>query len=287
MASLPKVFPDYYIQMIRAGETSGNLDGSLEHLMGYIESQINLKKTIRSYLVYPSIVISLMILLVMILFSFVFPKLITILINLRAELPLPTRLIMFAADFMNKYFLYIVFGFIALVICMRLVSRRLTSFKIMIDRLSLSIPLFGDIIRKTNLSRYLKTVGMLYDSGANAETIFSLSPGVVKNLYLSESLRMITGSIMAGESITQSMIKSGVFHPLIRDIIAMGEKTGNLDKAIKRACDIFDRDVPETLKKLFTFIEPLLIVLLGLFVLVVLLSIFLPIYKIVGSIRVR
>lgn len=287
MENLSRIFPDYYIQMIRAGETSGNLDGSLEHLMGYIESQINLKKTIRSYLVYPSIVISLMILLVLILFSFVFPKLITILVNLRAELPLPTRLIIFAADFMNKYFLYLVSGFILLSIFIRLFMHRLPALKIMFHRFFLSIPLIGGIIRKTDLSRYLKTAGMLYDSGANAETIFSLAPGVVKNLNLSESLRMIKGSIMAGESITQSMIKSGVFPPLITDIIAMGEKTGNLDKAIKRACDIFDREVPETLKKLFTYIEPLLIVLLGLFVLLVLLSIFLPIYKIVGSIRVR
>lgn len=110
MTNFPGIFPDYYIQMIKAGETSGNLDASLEHLIRFIDSQINLKKTIRSYLIYPSIIITLMILLVLILFSFVFPKLITILINLRVELPLPTRLIISVADFMNRYFLYIIVG---------------------------------------------------------------------------------------------------------------------------------------------------------------------------------
>lgn len=287
MTDMPRIFPDYYIQMIRAGEASGNLEGSLEHLMNYIESQINLKKTIRSYLVYPSIVITLMIVLVFLLFTFVFPKLITILINLKAELPLPTRIIIFISNFTNKYFLHLITGVVLAIVSIRIAAKKIPSFKRLIDKTVVSIPVIGELIRKTNLSRYLKTVGMLYDSGANAETIFSLSPGVVKNRYLSESLRGITDSIMAGDTITQSMIKSGVFPPLITDIIAIGEKTGNLDKAIKRACDIFDREVPETIKKLFTLLEPLLIVLLGLFVLIVLLSIFLPIYRIVGSIRVR
>lgn len=287
MTGMPRIFPDYYVQMIKAGETSGNLEGSLEHLMGYIESQINLKKTIRSYLVYPSIVITLMIVLVFLLFTFVFPKLLTILINLRAELPLPTRIIIFISNFTNKYFFHLITGIVLAIISIRIATKKVPSFKRLIDKTVVSVPIIGELIRKTNLSRYLKTVGMLYDSGANAETIFSLSPGVVKNLYLSGSLRGITDSIMAGDTITQSMIKSGVFPPLITDIIAIGEKTGNLDNALKRACDIFDREVPETIKKLFTLLEPLLIVLLGLFVLIVLLSIFLPIYRIVGSIRVR
>lgn len=287
MTGMPRIFPDYYIQMIKAGETSGNLEGSLEHLMSYIESQINLKKTIRSYLVYPSIVITLMIVLVFLLFTFVFPKLITILINLKAELPLPTKIIIFISNFANKYFLHLIAGIVLAIVSIRIATKRVPSLKRLFDKTVVSLPVVGELIRKTNLSRYLKTVGMLYDSGANAETIFSLSPGVVKNLYLSESLRGITDSIMAGETITQSMIKSGVFPALITDIIAMGEKTGNLDKAIKRACNIFDREVPETIKKLFTLLEPLLIVLLGIFVLIVLLSIFLPIYRIVGSIRVR
>lgn len=286
MAGLPQIFPDYYIQMIRAGETSGNLEGSLEHLMGYIESQISLKKTIRSFLTYPSIVITLMILLVILLFAFVFPKLITILVNLKAELPLPTRIIIFTANFMNKYFFHLIALIFIAIISLR-VSLKIPSIKRMIDKAALSIPVAGDLIRKTNLSRYLRTVEMLYNSGANVETIFSLSPGVVKNLYLSDSLRMVTESIMAGDNITQSMIKTGVFPPLITDIIGMGEKTGNLDKSLRRACDIFDREVPETIKKLFTYIEPLLIILLGVFILIVLLSIFLPIYRIVGSIRMR
>jgi len=287
MTTLSRIFPDYYIQMIRAGEVSGNLDGSLDHLMDYIESQINLRKTIKSYLIYPSIIIALMVTLVLLLFTFVFPKLVTILINLRAELPLPTRIIIFSANFMNKYFFYIIGMIIAAIITIRIISRKILPIKRVIDHLILSVPIIGDIMRKTNLSRYLKTVGMLYDSGANPETIFTLSPGVVKNVYLSEALKGITELILAGDNITQAMIKAGVFPPLITDIISMGEKTGNLDKSLKRACEIFDKEVPETIKKLFTLLEPLLIVLLGVFVLILLLSIFLPIYRIVGSIRVR
>jgi len=287
MTTLSRIFPDYYIQMIRAGEASGNLDGSLDHLMDYIESQINLRKTIKSYLIYPSIIIALMVTLVLLLFTFVFPKLVTILINLRAELPLPTRIIIFSANFMNKYFFYIIGMIIAAIITIRITSRKILPIKRLIDHLILSVPIIGDIMRKTNLSRYLKTVGMLYDSGANPKTIFTLSPGVVKNVYLSEALKGITELILAGDNITQAMIKAGVFPPLITDIISMGEKTGNLDKSLKRACEIFDKEVPETIKKLFTLLEPLLIVLLGVFVLILLLSIFLPIYRIVGSIRVR
>lgn len=287
MTGLPGVFPEYYIQMIRAGEISGNLEHSIQHLMNYLESNLNLRKTIVSYLIYPSIVIILMIFLVLLLFAFVFPKLITILTNLRADPPLPTKLIILVTNFMNKYFFYLIIGTILSVISISITSKKFLSLKRIMDRFIISLPILGDILKKTDLSGYLKTLRMLYESGSNAETIFSLSPNVVKNLHLSDLLRGVTESIIAGENITQSMIKAGIFPSLIIDIIAMGEKTSTLDTALQRSCDIIDKEISETIKKLFTLLEPLLIVLLGFFILIVLLSIFLPIYRIVGSIRVR
>jgi type II secretory pathway component PulF len=272
--------------MVRAGEASGTLDKSLQYLMSYIEWQINFRKSVRSAMVYPTMVLGTMALLITVIFTFVFPKLISILTGLNSELPLPTRIVVAVIGFFNKYFLLLAAAMVGGFILIRLWGKTYSGRRA-VDRFILALPVIGDLSRKINLSRYLKTLATLYASGLSIDRTFSIASGVVQNAVISDALNLVTDSVMTGEGIAQAMAKTGIFPAIVVDMIAIGEKTSSLDNTLQRASDIFDREVPETIKKVFSYIEPLTIIMLGGLVLLVLLSIFLPIYKIAGSIRGR
>jgi type II secretory pathway component PulF len=272
--------------MIAAGEASGKLEKMLTDLMRYLEWQMNFKKTVRSAIVYPVMVLSAVTLLITALFTFVFPRLVSILIGLRAELPLPTRVLIAVAGFVSNYFVFLILGIGAAAVLFRLWLKTYEGRRVF-DSFLLSLPLIGQLIRKIDLSRYCKTLATLHAAGLNVEKTFLISASVVRNVVLAEGLAAVTESVVNGEGIGPSMMKSGVFPSLVIEMVSIGEKTGNLDTAVQRVSDMFDKEVPETLKKVFSYFEPLIIVLLGVLVLGVLLSVFLPIYKIVGGIRVR
>jgi len=286
MQEHPGFFPNYYIQMIAAGEASGSLEKMLTDLMRYIEWQINFRKAVRSALAYPAMVFSAVTLLVIVLFTFVFPKLVAVLTGLHADLPLPTKIIIVTAEFINANFLYLFIGIAVLIISIKMWLKTYEG-KRTVDSIILAVPFLGDLVRKIDLSRYCKTMSTLYSAGLNIEKTLSISAAVVHNTVLAEALNSVTESVVNGESIAQSMQKTGVFPSLIIGMISIGEKTGNLDSAVQRVSDMFDKEVPETLKKVLSYVEPMIIMMLGIIVLGVLLSVFLPIYKIVGGIRVR
>jgi type II secretory pathway component PulF len=286
MQEYPEYFPNYYIQMIRAGELSGTLEKSLAYLLDYIEWQINFKKLVRSAFVYPSIILSIVGLLVGLLFTFVFPSLAKVLKGLRVDLPLPTKILISLSDFAREYFLPVVIIFALAVVFYKLWKQTDPGRK-MVDGFVLRLPRIGDLIAKVNLSRYFRTLAILHASGLNVEQSFSIAAESVGNTVLAEKLGKITGEILDGATISQAMQSSGVIQEFVIHMVALGEKTGDLDGCLMRATDIFDKEVPETIKKVFAYLEPLIMVLLGGIVLMVLLSIFLPIYKLVGSIKVR
>lgn len=286
MREYPAVFPDYYVQMIAAGEASGKLEKMLTDLMRYLEWQMNFKKTVQSALVYPAMVLGAVALLITALFVFVFPRLVAILIGLRVELPLPTTVLIAVAGFVSNYLVFIVLGIAAAAALFKLWLKTYDGRRTF-DSFLLSIPLIGQLIRKIDLSRYCKTLATLHAAGLNVEKTFLISASVVRNVVLAEGLAVVTESVVNGEGIGPSMMKSGVFPTLVIEMVSIGEKTGNLDTAVQRVSDMFDKEVPDTLKKVFSYFEPLIIVLLGVLVLGVLLSVFLPIYKIAGGVRGR
>ena len=286
MQEYPSLFPNYYVQMIRAGEASGSLEQMLSDVMGYIEWQINFRKLIRSSLAYPGMVMSVVALLVVLLFTFVFPRLVAILTGLRGELPLPTKVLIAVSGFVQAHYGLILPGLFAIVVALRIWLKTYRGRKTF-DAFTLALPVIGDLARKSNLARYFRTLSTLNSAGLNIETTLTLASEVVHNTVLAEALADVIDFIMAGDNIAQAMEKTGAFPALVTDMIAIGEKTGNLDSAVSRVSAIFDKEVHETVKKVFIYVEPLTIVLLGALVLFVLLSIFLPLYRIAGSIRGR
>jgi type IV pilus assembly protein PilC len=286
MAEYPELFPPFYVSMISAGEISGNLEQVLGDVMAYLEWQMKLKKDVRTALAYPAIILTAVALLISVLFIFVIPKFMKILADFKIGLPLPTKILMLVVGIVKGYWPLIIFLLLAIPLVFRLAYATPSGRKI-IDASVLRIPLIGELIRKLNHSRYFRTFATLFRSGLNMNEILRVSSDVVKNKYIAESFRKVTNAVLGGEQFSKALKDSGEFPPLLISMVEMGEKTGTLDNTVLRISDVYDREIPETMKKIFTIVEPLIIVLLGGLVLLTIASFFLPLYKIIGGIRGR
>jgi type II secretory pathway component PulF len=286
MDSQPRIFPPYYVHMVRAGEVSGTLDNSLDFLMKYLNWQIDFNKTVRGALSYPITILTIMGCLMVIIFTVVFPKMLKLLTGLGAELPLPTKIMVTMSVFLRSYFFLIAAAAIIVYVAYQF-FKRTPQGRRLIDQTMLNLPVTGSLVRKINLSRYFKIVATLHSSGLNVERTFIIGAEVIGNTVLSEKLRSISSALVTGESISEAMRRTGYIQDLVVDMVGIAEKTGRLDDALNRASDILDKEVPETIKRLVALIEPLTMALLGGLVLLLLLSVFLPIYKTVGNIKVR
>lgn len=286
MHAAPQMFPPFYTQMIRAGEASGTLDGSLEFLVNYLTWQTDFRKSVKSSLTYPITVLSVLGGLMFIIFTFVFPKMLKTLTGMGAELPLPTKIMIAISGFMRSYYLPVIIATVIIFIGLK-IYRRTPHGKHTIDGLLLKLPLIGMLIKKINMSRYFKIVATLHAAGINADKTFAIGADVIGNTVMAESMASIARVITTGESISDAMRRTGYIQPLVVDMMSIAEKTGTLEGTLIRASDILDKEVPETIKKVFSYVEPLTMVVLGSMVLLLLLSVFLPIYKSVGQVKLR
>lgn len=286
MQSAPRLFPPFYVQMIRAGEASGTLDASLDFLVNYLQWQNDFKKSVKSSLTYPITVLSVLGALMFIIFTFVFPKMLKTLTGMGAELPLPTRIMIAISGFLQNYFPLVILVAVLTFVSVKLFKRSPQGQRV-IDKLLLKIPLIGMLIIKINMSRYFKIVATLHASGINAEKTFAIGADVIGNRVIAESMASIARVIVTGESISDAMRRTGFIQPLVVDMMSIAEKTGTLESTLTRASDILDKEVPETIKKVFSYVEPLTMAVLGGLVLLLLLAVFLPIYKSVGHVKAR
>jgi len=286
MQERPDVFPDFYVQMVMAGEISGSLDKTIDALLEYLEWQIEFNKRVRSFFIYPLTILGIISLVGAILLVFVFPGLLKVFAQMKVALPLPTRILLGISGFMQKWYLLLGGVGAATFVSLRFWGKTPEGRR-NIDAFLLSLPVFGFMIARINLSRYFKTLATLYSSGLEVQQAFAAAASVVTNSVVRDKLSSITEAIAGGEAISRSMRDLKFVQPLVVEMIAMGEKTGELEMTLRRICAIYDREVPETIKKMFAIIEPLTVLVMGGMVLVILLAIFLPIYGIASGIKVR
>ena len=284
MSEYPELFPQFYISMVRAGEISGNLEQVLNDVMAYLEWQIKLKKDVKAALAYPAIVLTAVALLIAVLFIFVMPKFMKILADFKVGLPLPTKILVFIVGIIKGYWPLILLGLISTPFILRILYGTSAGRRI-IDMFFLKLPLFGELVRKLNHSRYFRTFATLFRSGLNMNEILRVSSDVVNNTVIAASFYKVTNAVLGGDQLSKALRDSGEFAPLLVNMVEIGEQTGTLDNTILRISDVYDREIPETMKKIFTIVEPLIIVLLGGLVLLTVASFFLPLYKIIGGIR--
>lgn len=274
----PKVFSQLFINMVRAGESSGMLDDIMDRLAGYLEKTSALQRKIRSALVYPAVVVCMAFLITLILLLKVIPTFKEIFAGFGAKLPAPTLILITISDTLRSYFLLllgvaVVLGF--------LISRYIKTEKgrLKYDQLLLNMPVFGILFKKVAVSKFTRTLSTLIKSGVSILAALEIVGKTAGNKVVENAVTDVRASIREGENIATPLAKSGVFPPMVVRMISVGEQTGELEKMLEKISDFYDEQVDSAVAGLTSMIEPLIIAFLGIVIGSIVIAMFMPIFK--------
>lgn len=278
-----KIFNRLFINLVRAGETSGTLDAILERLATFLENELALRGKIKSALTYPAIVFVFAIGVTYFLLTGIVPQFASILTGLGSELPLLTRILMGVSDFLKHATLLLVAVVVGAYFAFQAYYRT-PKGRITVDRISLKIPIFGNLLKKSALARFSRTFGLLISSGVNIVESLDITKGTAGNAIVEGILEDTKNAIQAGEPVATTLqANPNVFPPMVGSMVAIGEETGALDTMLQKIADFYEREVDEAVSALTAAIEPLMIIFLGLVVGVIVAGMFLPLFKIIGT----
>lgn len=278
-----RLFSRLFINLVRAGETSGTLDAILDRLANFLEKELELRGKIRSALTYPIIVFVFAIGVTYFLLTAIVPQFASILQGLGSELPLLTRFLMAVSDFLRKGTLIIVLFVVAAYFAYRAYYRT-EKGRFAVDRLKLRIPVFGNLNKKSALARFSRTFGLLISSGVNIVESLDITKGTAGNAIVEDILDQTKLAIQSGEPLSSTLqANPQVFPPMVSSMIAIGEETGALDTMLQKIGDFYEREVDEAVTALTAAIEPLMIIFLGFIVGLIVAGMFLPLFKIIGT----
>lgn len=279
LAKHPQVFSDLFINMAKAGETSGMLDEVLDRLALYLERSAALSRKVSSSLVYPAVVVSMAVLITAVLLLKVVPTFKGIFEALGGKLPLPTQALIMASDLLRRYFL-LCLG--ALVILGFSFKKYISTAKgrYNFDRYKLKVPVLGPLSRKIAVAKFSRTFATLVKSGVSVLNSLDIVSKTSGNKVVEETVVNCSKSVRDGEPIAGSLSKSGVFPPMVCRMISVGEQTGQLEKMLAKIGDFYDEQVDAATSALTSMIEPLVIAFLGIVVGGIVISLFLPVFKI-------
>ena len=279
----PRIFSPLYVNMMRSAEAGGILDIVLDRLSTFLEKEQETRNKIKSAMTYPAVVFCFAMLMVMGLLFFVLPKFKGIFETMGLKLPLTTKILLNSSTYLQQYWYIALVMIIGSVVLIKVFSRT-DRGKYAIDSAKLRLPIFGDLILKTSVSRFARTFGTLISSGVPVLRALEIVSDTAGNRVISEIVVRARVSIKEGEKISTPLFGSRIFPVMVTQMIAIGEETGRLDQMLVKVSNFYDDEVDNTLKSLTSLIEPLMIVGLGLIVGFIAVSVISPIYALVGSI---
>ncbi len=278
MSSHPEVFSLLYINMIKAGEFSGALDSILERLAIYLENTDKLNRKVRAAFIYPVVVVSVALLITAVMFLKVIPGFKNIFSSLGAKLPLPTLVMIKASESFQKYFLLIV-GFIIIMVFILRRLMKIPRFQLARDKFKLNLPVAGRLIRKVAIARFTRTLSTLLRSGVVVLSALEISSTTSGNKIIELGLKKVGVQVSKGERIGESLAENKVFAPLVVNLIAVGEETGDIPSMLDKIASFYEDEVDTAVSSLTSLIEPFIIVFLGIFIGGIVLAMFLPILQ--------
>ena len=275
----PNIFSTLFVSMVKAGESSGTLDLILDRLAGYLEKTGLLLRKVKAALVYPTVITVIATAIIIFVIIKVVPVFKGIYEGFGAKLPLPTQILLLASDFLRRYFLL---GVVGLVIILFLFSRYVKTAKgrLKFDQIKLKLPVFGGLLRKVAVSRFSRTLSTLVKSGVPILGSLEIVAKTAGNRVVEAAIDNARNSIREGENISEPLARSGVFPPMVVRMIGVGEKTGELEKMLSKIADFYDEQVDAAVSGLTSMIEPLIIAFLGVVIGGIVVSMYLPIFKI-------
>ena len=283
MAKYPKSFDKLYISMVKAGEAGGVLDVILRRLAGVMEKSQKLRKQVKGALIYPAAVITVAILILVVIMLFVVPAFEKMFADIGQALPAPTQLLLSTSQAIQTYWYLIPLIPIFLMTIMKLIARTEAGEKAL-DAFKLRMPVFGNIIKKSSVARFCRTLGTLIASGVPILEALRIVKDAVGNVIIANAIEDVHGSIREGDTIADPLRSSGIFDELLVNMIDVGEETGELDKMLMKIADNYEADVDVAVEGMSSLLEPLLIVGMGLVVGFIVISLFLPLVSIIKNI---
>lgn len=285
LRKFPRVFPDLYVSMVRAGEASGNLDGVLLQLADYMEATEELKRRIKSAMTYPVVAFSMIVLIAAGLIIWVVPQFAEIFNSFGKELPAPTQFLITLSAILRSFYAFMVLAaFIGFIIALRLYGETSTG-RLNIDRMKLRLPVFGKLLRKVAVSRFTRTLSTLTRSGVAILAALEIVERTSGNEVFARVIRNAADSVRNGETLAEPLTRSGEFPAMVTRMIGVGEKTGALETMLSKISDFYDSEVKAAVDGLTSMIEPILIMMMGLIVGGIVIALFMPILQLSSLIQ--
>jgi len=272
------VFFPYYINMIKAGESSGMLDNVLERVAVYLEKSSSLQKKIKSAMIYPGVVTGMAVTITLVMILKVIPVFEEMFSGFGAELPGPTQFLINLSELMRNQFWLMAGAIIGLIVFVKWYTRT-EKGKIVIDGLKLKAPVFGTLLQKVAISKFTRTLSTLVKSGVPILSALDIVGKTAGNVVIERAVTEVKDSVQEGETIASPMEKSGLFPPLVTRMVEVGEKSGELENMLTKIADFYDEQVDTAVDGMTSLIEPLIIAFLGIVIGGIVICMFLPIFK--------
>jgi len=284
LAQHPKIFNKLYINMVKAGELGGVLELVLNRLAEFQEKAQKIKNKVVAAMFYPVIVLFIAIAILAFLLVFIVPKFEQIFTDMLGgkQMPALTRFVMGASDMVKNNFLYIIGVSVVLFVGYKLFARTAGGRRT-VDRAKLFMPLFGDLVRKSSISRFSRTLGTLVTSGVPILQALNITRETAGNAIIAEAIGKVHDSVKEGESIVQPLEASGVFPPMVISMIDVGEETGQLPEMLLKVAEVYDDEVDNAVAGLTSLLEPVMIVFLAVVVGTIVIALFLPLISIISG----
>jgi type IV pilus assembly protein PilC len=279
----PKIFDHLYTNMVQAGEIGGALDAILIRLALYREKADKLIRKVKGAMVYPSVIVIVAVGVTFGMLTFIVPVFAKMFTGLNAELPVPTQYVLAISNFLKSNILYLFLGTGAL-IGVTLWWRKTPGGALTFDKIMLNTPMFGTLIRKSAVARFTRTLGTLLASGVAIIEAMEITAKTAGNLVIARAINRSVLAIAEGDTITGPLRDSGVFPPMVTQMISVGEKTGGLDEMLNKIADFYDEEVDAAVSALTSIIEPVIIVFMGVVIGGILIAMYLPMFDIIGKI---
>lgn len=283
MGRHPKAFSELSVNMVAAGEAAGALDTVLVRLAEFLEKNSALGRKIRTAMVYPAMIVGVAVPTVAILLVFVIPTFQTMFASSGVPLPLPTRIVIGASEVVkSSWWMLLIAGAACLAVLDR--ARRTDRGRLLADRLLLSIPVLGNLLRKAAVARFTRTLGTLAASGVSILEGLEVTARTAGNRVIHDAVMKSRASIAGGNTIAGPLEESGAFTPMVVRMVEVGEQTGGLDEMLARVADFYDEEVDSALEALIAAVEPLMIVVLGVVVGGLIVAMYLPIFDMISAV---
>jgi type IV pilus assembly protein PilC len=284
LTEYPKVFNEIYINMIRIGETSGNLGEVLKLLAEQMRKDHELISRVRGAMVYPAVIITAMVGIGILMMVMVVPKLTEIFIELKIELPLSTKIIIGISNFLKNNYIWGLIIFVVFIILIRLLIK-ITTVRKLLHKVYIYLPILGSLVRKINSARFARTISSLIESGVSLVKSLQIVAGTLTNIHFQQALINSAQRVQKGEELSKALAEyKNLYTPMVVQMISVGEKTGNLSDVLETLADFYEEEIDNTTKNLSSIIEPIIMIVIGAAVGFFAISMIQPMYSMMGGI---